>query len=151
MRPPHAILVCESDPMFCSVLKVVLESKHFAVTTASCSADALVKLINMPPCALLLVNRLLLGSSGEELARYVRLVCPAIRILMYSTVSVRIDSTAADRVMYTSDRDLTDLVEAVRTLAFRKRGQKDPINHQKELLQPRELSVFEMRFLRMSA
>lgn len=79
----HAV-VCDDDPIICSVASFLLRNEGFDVTIVGTGAALARLLDDDDPPVVVVLDRELPDASGDELAGVVKAAVPACRIIMFS-------------------------------------------------------------------
>jgi DNA-binding response OmpR family regulator len=75
------ILVLDAEPLVRSVVSSILEREGYSVRTCGDLQQALDAVKDSPP-DLLLTNVYIPGTTGHEVAKFLRATCPEMRVLM---------------------------------------------------------------------
>lgn len=81
MATPNRILVVDDDPSTCTLVSEILSGAGYAVVTCTVAFDALERVKSGGRFALAIVDVVMPGMSGDELATAMRAVDPDLKIL----------------------------------------------------------------------
>ena len=126
---PIAILLVDDNPNGLTARRMILEEQGFAVTTTDNGEDAWT-LFQQARCDIVVTDYRLHGMNGGDLIRLIRNSDSPARIILLSgfigVLGLNEENTGADELILKSNKEVPELLRAVRKLAHQTPRRRPP-------------------------
>ena len=126
---PVTILLVDDNPNGLTARRMILEEQGFAVTTSSCAEDAW-DVFQRSRFDIVVTDYRLEGMNGGDLIRLIRASDSPARVILLSgfigALGLNEENTGADELILKSNKEVPELLRAVRKLAHQTPRRRPP-------------------------
>jgi CheY-like chemotaxis protein len=126
---PSAILLVDDNPNGLTARRLILEEQGFSVTTSDNAEDAWA-LFQEARFDLVITDYRLKGMNGGDLIRLIRAADSPARVILLSgfigVLGLNEENTGADELIIKSNKEVPELLRAVRKLAHQSPRRRPP-------------------------